>query len=198
MGVGTGPCQSPVGTPFGRARTLPGGRVPRSNQGVCWMDQWWFVPSQKWRKLALFVECPKRHFSALQTPRHIGILESAMRCVRGVWLAGGAEPGAIFHRGDTSGLRVASCEVGPDARGDRHLSPLQKRTRDRFGIDEFFRSALVPRFPWPTARSGAAFRLRSHNEVGPGESRSSAPIDVDGQSRPARMERLAVLVHVSV
>jgi hypothetical protein len=30
--------------------------------------------AEKWRKLALFFECPKRHFSALQTPRQIGIL----------------------------------------------------------------------------------------------------------------------------
>jgi hypothetical protein len=85
------------------------------------------VPSQKWRKLALFVECPKRHFSALQTPRQIGILQSAVRYVRGVLLAGGAEPGAIFHRGDTSELRVARSAL--------------KRKRDRFGIDEFFRGA---------------------------------------------------------
>src|SRR6516225_2539349 len=79
---------------------------------------------EKWRKTALFFECPKRHFSALQTPRRIGILQSAVRYVRGVWLAGGAEPGAIFHRGDTSELRVASRKVGPGAREDRHLSPV--------------------------------------------------------------------------
>jgi hypothetical protein len=74
---------------------------------------------EKWRKLALFVECPKRHFSAIQSPRQIGNLQSAVSCVRGVWMAGGAEPGAIFHRGDTSELRVAR---SAPARGETDIS----------------------------------------------------------------------------
>jgi hypothetical protein len=78
--------------------------------------------TEKWRKLALFFECPKRHFSALQTPRQIENLQSAMRYVRGVWLAGGAEPGAIFHWGDTSELRVARSAPSALARGETDIS----------------------------------------------------------------------------
>jgi hypothetical protein len=74
---------------------------------------------EKWRKLALFFRCPKRHFSPLQTPRPIGNLQSAVRCVRGVWLAGGAEPAAIFHWGDTSELRVARSAL---ARGETDIA----------------------------------------------------------------------------
>jgi hypothetical protein len=63
---------------------------------------------EKWRKLALFFKYPKRYFSVLQTPRQIGNLQSAVCCVHRVWLAGRAEPGAIFHRGATSELRFFS------------------------------------------------------------------------------------------
>jgi hypothetical protein len=42
-----------------------------------------------------------------------------MRCVRGVWLAGGAEPGANFHRGDTRELQVARSAL---ERGERETS----------------------------------------------------------------------------
>jgi hypothetical protein len=77
-----------------------------------------FIP-EKWRKLALFLECPKRHFSPLQTRLQIGILQSAVRYVRRVWLAGGAEPGAIFRWGDASELQVSRSAL---ARGERDIS----------------------------------------------------------------------------
>ena len=91
--------------------------------------------------------------------------------------------------------RVASREVGPGARGDRHLSPLRNESGAGSVSMNSFAVARSLDFRGQQRAAERAIRLRIHNEEGPGENRSSAPIDVDGQSRPAGMECVAVLVH---
>ena len=107
---GLGSAASPIGPTHGSQPGAEAGRQALEGREIVLRS----VP-EKWRKLALFFGCPNRRFSALQTPRQIGTLQSAVCCVHGVWLADDAEPGAIFHRGATSELRVARSAL---ARGE--------------------------------------------------------------------------------
>jgi hypothetical protein len=163
-----------VAGPDGPAQDDTGTCVTKHVSAWCGRDGYLMFRCSEMAKTGAFLGVPKAPFlgSSNTAPDRNPSICRALRPWGSGWLV--APYRAPFFIGATP----ASCDIGPVTSGSHARGG--ERTLALLCTDRtFFIFGGQPR------AGEAAIRLRSHNDVGPGESQASAPIDVDGQSRRA-------------